>query len=86
MTALDGLIIYQLTFYGCCLLFFHEGGVAREIVFMAHYSVSPMDPTFSEGVRMSLFYSAEQTYSAGELQQGCPTPLSGSFQLHLFFC
>jgi hypothetical protein len=35
---------------------------------------------------MSLFYSAEQTYSAGELQQGCPTPLSGSFQLHLFFC
>jgi hypothetical protein len=35
---------------------------------------------------MSLFYSVEQTYSAGELQQGCPTPLSGSFELHLFFC
>jgi hypothetical protein len=35
---------------------------------------------------MSLFYSGEQTYSAGELQQGCPTLLSGSVQLHLFFC
>jgi len=34
---------------------------------------------------MSLFYSTEQTYSAGEHQQGCPTPLSGSSQLHLFF-
>ena len=35
---------------------------------------------------MSLFYSTEHTYSAGELQQGCPTSLSGSFQSHLFFC
>jgi hypothetical protein len=35
---------------------------------------------------MSLFYSTEQTYSAGELQQGFPAPLSGSFQSHLFFC
>jgi hypothetical protein len=35
---------------------------------------------------MSLFYSTEQTCSAGELQQGWPTLLSGSFQLHLFFC
>ncbi len=41
-----------------------------------------MHLTFSEGVRMSLFCSAEQAYSAAELQQGCPTPLSGSFQLH----
>jgi hypothetical protein len=75
MTALDGLIIYQLTFYGCCLLFFHEGGVAREIVFMAHYSVSPMDPTFSEGVRMSLFYSAGQTYSVERASAGLPYPV-----------
>jgi hypothetical protein len=35
---------------------------------------------------MSLFYSTEQIYSAGEVQQGLPAPLSGSFQLHLFFC
>jgi hypothetical protein len=34
---------------------------------------------------MSLSYSAGQIYSAGELQQGCPTPVSGSFQIAFIF-
>jgi hypothetical protein len=67
--------------------FLHEGAVAIGIVSMGSlFAFSPMHLTFSEGVRMSLFYSAEQTYSAGELQQRGPTSLSGSFWLHLFFC
>jgi len=45
------------------LLFFLKV-VAREIVFMAHFSVSPESLTFSEGARMSLSYSAGKTNSA----------------------
>jgi len=41
----------------------HEGGGER-IVFLAHFSVSPVNLTFSEGVRMSLSYSVGQTNSA----------------------
>jgi hypothetical protein len=39
------------------------------------FYVSTMHLPFSKGVRMSLFYSTEQTYSADELlsfQQGLP--------------
>jgi len=66
---------------------FSSDGVRRvESVYWLVSYVSPMHLTFSEGVRISLFYSTEQTYFADEFQRGCScTPLSGSFQLHLFF-
>ncbi len=61
ITAFDGLIIYHLSLYGFCFLFFRDGARRRE---SAH-----APKVFSEGVRMSVFYSAEQIHSANEFQQ-----------------
>jgi hypothetical protein len=50
--------------------FLHDGVRRVESVYWLVSYVSPVHLTFSEGVRMSLFYSAEQTYSVGELSAG----------------
>ena len=65
ITAFDGLIIYHLSLYGFCFRFFRDGARRRE---SAH-----APKVFSEGVHMSVFYSAEQIHSASEFQQRCRT-------------
>jgi hypothetical protein len=48
--------------------FLHDGVRRVESVYWLVSYVSPVHLTFSEGVRMSLFYSAEQTYSAASFR------------------
>jgi hypothetical protein len=65
ITAFEGLIIYQLSLCGFCFPLLRDGARRTE---SAH-----APKVFSEGVCMSVFYSAEQAYSASAFQLRCST-------------